>query len=105
MEERIALLEVRVTGLEKAKDEFYEMKNSIARMEMVDNNIFDKLGVISSKMEQHRDTFEKHDEKEMEKYNSIDKRLARLEKVLYMGIGAGVVFQMLNSLHLLKIGG
>ena len=34
-------------------------------------------------------TFKKHDESEMAKYDKIDKRLGRLEKIMY--IGAGVV--------------
>ena len=89
----------------KYEKEIHDIRIMIGKMEMVDNNIFSKLDDIAKSVEYHKKNFEKHDEKEMQKYSAIDKRLARLEKVLYFAVGAGMLFQVLNQLHLLKIGG
>ena len=103
MENRISTLEVRVKVLEKTKEEFYEMKNSITRMEMVDKNIFEKLEMINDNIKTHKETFESHDNKEMEKYQAIDNRLQRLEKIMYMTMGAGILIELMSKWHLITL--
>ena len=102
MEKRIALVEERLLVLEKVKEEFYEIKNSITKMEMVDNNIFDKLSDMNETMKAHKENFAEHDEKEMLKYGSIDRRLQKLEKIMYMAFGAGLLLQTLNTFHFIN---
>jgi len=99
MQDKIQMLELRVVALEKVKDEFYEIKNAIVKMEMVDQNIYDKLDNMNDTMKSHKDNFIEHDKNEMEKYGSIEKRLQKLERVIYMAMGAGMLLQMLNSFH------
>ncbi len=105
MEDRIVVIEAKIASLEKVKDEFYEMKNSIVRMEMVDNNIYDKLAQIDETMKMHKDNFILHDKNEMEKYGSIDARLKKIERVIYMAIGAALVIEFLSKMHFLNFGG
>ncbi len=104
MEDRIILIETRIASLEKVRDEFYEIKNSIVKMEMVDESIFNKLQTIDETMKMHKDNFLQHDKNEMEKYGNIDKRLMKIERIMYMGIGAGLLIEFLSKLHLLSIG-
>jgi len=104
MENRLSILELKVTGLEKLKDDFSEIKTNIIKMEMTDKNIFEKLNSINENVKLHKDNFVSHDEKEMEKYGTIDKRLQKLERVMYIGIGVGLTIEILSKFHLLTIG-
>jgi len=104
MENRIIVIESKITELEKIKNEFYDIKNTVTRMEMVDKNIYDKLEMIDKTMISHKDNFLQHDINEMEKYGSIDKRLIKIERIMYMGMGALVVVELLSKLHLLSFG-
>jgi len=104
MQERIVIIEARLSELERMKVEFADIKESIMDMKMVDNNIFHKLETINDAVNAHKDNFIQHDEKEMEKYGSIDDRLKKIERIMYMGIGAGLLIELLSKLHLLNIG-
>jgi len=103
MQERIVIIEARLTELERIKDEFSDIKESIIEMKMVDNNIYHKLENINDAVNAHKDNFIQHDEKEMEKYNSIDDRLKKIERIMYMGIGAGLLIETLTKLHLISL--
>jgi len=104
MENRIIVIESKIMELEKIKNEFYEIKNSVIRMEMVDKNIYDKLEMMEKTMTSHKENFMQHDINEMEKYGNIDKRLIKIERIMYMGMGAIVVIEFLSKFHLLSIG-
>jgi hypothetical protein len=104
MQERIVIIEARLSELERMKVEFADIKESIMDMKMVDNNIYHKLETINDAVNSHKDNFIQHDEKEMEKYGSIDDRLKKIERIMYMGIGAGILIELLSKLHLLNIG-
>ncbi len=104
MENRIIVIESKIIELEKIKNEFYDIKDSVTRMEMVDKNIYDKLEMIDKTMISHKDNFVQHDKNEMEKYGSIDNRLLKIERIMYMGMGALVVIELLSKMHLLSLG-
>jgi len=89
--------------MEKIENDLNTIKTTVAKMEMVDKNIFDKLDFISNSVKIHKDTFVNHDKKEMEKYGEIDKRLIKIERVLYMLMGAMLLLELLNKFHLLSL--
>lgn len=105
MEDRLVIIETRLAGLEKVKEEFFEIKNSIVKMEMVDKNIFDKLEAINKTMSIHKENFVQHDKNEMNKYDIIDKRLVKIERIIYICIGAILAFQFLSKMNFIKIAG
>ena len=101
MEDRLSVFETRLKELEKTKEDFYVVKNSITKMEMIDKNIFEKLEAINSNVNAHKESFKTHDKTEMEKYGAIDKRLRGIERVMYMALGAGLLIEFLSKMHLL----
>jgi len=112
LEERVSLIEERerltndrVSKLEGVRDEFYSMKTSITKMEMIDMNIFEKLDKIEASIKTHKDNFEEHNAEEMKKYSSIDSRLLKIERVMYAGIAVVFVLELLEKFHLVKFGG
>ena len=74
--------------MEKIENDLNAIKTTVAKMEMVDNNIFDKLDAIKTAMA---------------KYGEIDKRLIKIERVLYMLMGAMLLLELLNKFHLLSL--
>jgi len=104
MENRLALIEQRVAKLEDVKDDFFELRNKMTEMSMVDKNIYEKLEHMASTMKSHKDNFVLHDKNEMEKYSLIEKRLQKIERIIYMAMGAAVLLQVLNNFNLFRVG-
>jgi len=88
--------------ISKLEEDVIEVRVDVSRMKEVDSNVFEKLKDIAIIILQNKESFEKHDEKEMEKYKSIEERLSKIERIMYMVMGAFILFQILNSLELLR---
>lgn len=99
MEDIISRIKEKISKLE---EDVIEVRVDVSRMKEVDSNVFEKLKDIAIIILQNKESFEKHDEKEMEKYKSIEERLSKIERIMYMVMGAFILFQILNSLELLR---
>lgn len=105
LQKEVELLKENYGRLEIIEKEVHQIKNLVTKMEMVDNNIFDRLDVIAEAIDAHKDSFVKHDEKEMEKYGTIDKRLLKIEKLIWMAVGAFAVIELMHKYKLASFGG
>lgn len=110
IDNRLSILQSKVESLEKnyfkleaIEAEVHSIRNSLIKMEMVDVNLIEKLEGIKLSIDRHIDGFAKHDEKEMEKYGSIDKRLIKIEKVIYAAIIGVVLLEALHRFGIIKV--
>lgn len=101
MESRILRIEEKISKIEES---IIETKIEVSRMQEVDNNIFSKLRDIATVIMENKESFEKHDEKEMVKYSIIDARLIKIERMMYTVMGAFALFQALNAFEMIHIG-
>jgi hypothetical protein len=112
IEKKISLLQQEVTDLkgnygrlQHIEKEIHAIKNVVTKMEMIDKSIFERLDMIVKAVDGHKESFVKHDEKEMAKYGSIEGRLSKIERILYMMMGAGLLFELLHKFDYINIGG
>lgn len=105
IENDVASLKSNYSKMETIEKEVHSIKNTVIKMEMIDENIFDKLNLIVEALNSHKDNFSNHDDKEMEKYGEIDKRLLKIEKILYMFMGGFILIETLHKFKLVSFGG
>lgn len=105
LQKEVELLKENYGRLEIIEKEVHQIKNLVTKMEMIDNNIFDRLDVIANGIAKHKEKFDKHDEKEMEKYSTIDKRLVKIEKLIWMAVGAFAVVELMHKYKMISFGG
>jgi hypothetical protein len=58
--------------------------------------------ILLEKINELRETSQAHDKKEMKKYESIERALKNLQKIVWVGLGAGMILQLIG-LEKLKI--
>ena len=81
-----------------------EHKIFFTEMKATDDAIFEKLRNITKSLIEHKNNFIDHDKSEMEKYGNIEKRLLKIERVIYMGMSVLVTIEFLSKMHLLNFG-
>lgn len=79
------------------------LETQVALSKQADITILEKIGTLDEK-------FSSHDEKEMKKYDEIQKEIAKFQRIVWIGIGVGVTFNFIGfviaiTATLSKLGG
>jgi len=77
----------------KAIDELF---TRVRKVEIRQAVIEQKEETIIEKIQDLKDTFIEHDKKEMSKYENINSNLKTLQKIVWLGIGAGAILQLIG---------
>lgn len=96
-------LKKQVERLDSVEQQNHNLNSTIVKMELIDKQIFEKIEIMTRAIEAHSENFKNHDEKEMEKYGGIDKRLQKIEGLIYAAGIIVVVVETLYRFDLLKV--
>ena len=81
--------------IKAVEDTQVEHRIFLTKMKATDDAIFEKLRGITKAINAHKENFINYDKEEIKKYGNIDKRLQKIERIMYMGVGAGLLVEFL----------